>query len=313
LNWLNSKVVVTGGAGFLGSHLCQALVERGAKVTVVDDFSFSAAGNLAAISDDIQLVHHQLGGPSDSLELTEGWDVLFHLAAVADPRKCKEDFDLAFQTNVVGTKNILASCNNNGRVIFLSTASVYGEPEYVPIDEQHPLKGNDPYAITKIMGEGLCKHYYENAGVPVTIVRNFNTFGPRQSRAYLIPTLIYQALTSEVVELWNPDPVRDFAYVSNTVDALLAIADTEKTLGLTINVGGGEGIRAGDLAEKIGAMFQVPVVDLKKQVGGSAKLICDNSKLKTITGWSPTVTLEEGLSETIAYWRKQAEKEWCPG
>ena len=309
MNWRNSRVVVTGGAGCLGSHLCQALVERGAKVIVVDDFSFSAAENLVAISDDIQMVHHQLGGSEDSLEAAEGWDVLFHLAPVVDPRKCKEDFDLAFQTNVVGTKNILANWNNNGRIVFLSTASVYGEPEYVPIDEKHPLKGNDPYSVTKIIGEGLCKHYSQNSGVPVTIVRNFNTFGPRQSRAYLIPTLIYQALTSEIVELWNPNPVRDFAYVSNTVDALLAIADTEETLGHTINVGGGEGVRVGDLADKIGAMFQVPVVDLKKQVGGSGKLICDNSKLKTTTGWSPTVTLEEGLSETIAYWRQQAEQE----
>jgi dTDP-glucose 4,6-dehydratase len=193
-------------------------------------------------------------------------------------------------------------------VICLSSASVYGDPDYVPIDEGHPLKGKDPYSITKILGEWLCKHYFENAGVPVTVVRNFNTFGPRQSRAYLIPTLISQALLDKKIEIWNADPIRDYNYVSNTVEALLAIADTDRTVGQTINLGMGRGIRAGDLADRIAEMFQVPVVNLRKSVTGSAKLVCDNTLLKELTGWTPEVSLEEGLAETISYFKDLAEK-----
>lgn len=304
MSWRGRKVVVTGGAGFIGSHLCEALVASGADVTVLDDFSYGAAANLDGIKKNVRLLHGRLGDGLDGLgELIEG-EVVFHLAAVADPRKCKEDFDAAFRTNVLGVKTILEVGKRFDRVIVLSSAAVYGDPEYLPIDEKHPLKGKDPYAVTKILAELLCRHFSQNVGVRLTAVRNFNAFGPRQSTAYLIPTLVTQALVEKRIEIWSAEPVRDFLFVSDTVGALLAVAASEATVGTTINIGAGQGVRAGDLAAKIAALFDVPVIDLKRTVGGSTKLVCDNSLLKKLTGWAPKVSLEDGLKATVESFRR---------
>jgi dTDP-glucose 4,6-dehydratase len=305
VNWRGRRVVVTGGAGFLGSHLCEALVASGADVTVLDDFSYGSPANLDAIKKDVRLLHGRLGDGWDGLEEPVDGEVLFHLAAVADPRKCKEDFDTAFRTNVLGVKTVLEAAKRFERVIVLSSAAVYGDPEYLPIDEKHPLKGKDPYAVTKVLAEWLCRHFSENAGVRLTAARNFNAFGPRQSTAYLIPTLVTQALAEKKIEMWSAEPVRDFLFVSDTVGALLAIAGSDATVGTTVNIGAGRGVRVGDLAVKIAALFNVPLVDLKRAVGGSVKLVCDNSLLKKLTGWAPKVSLDEGLARTVEWFQRE--------
>jgi len=299
MNWRERKVVVTGGAGFLGSHLCEALVARGARVTVVDDFSAGSSTNLAAISKDIEIIQHRLGDSQDGFGETPKADVLYHLAAMADPRKCREDFDGAFRANVVGLKDVLASWNKFERIVCLSSAAVYGDPEYLPIDENHPLRGKDPYAITKILGEWICKNYLENFYAPVSIVRNFNSYGPRQSSAYIIPTLIGQAVSRKRIEIWNSDSIRDFLFVSDAVEALLAIAVAPRAIGLTFNLGSGQGTSIGELVSKMANVFNVPMVDLGKPVTGSRALVCNNSKLKLLTGWTPKVTLDQGLRQTI--------------
>jgi len=199
-----------------------------------------------------------------------------------------------------------------GRVIVLSSASVYGNPTYVPIDEEHPLNGADPYAITKRLGEQLCAHYRENARVPITTVRNFNTFGPRQSHAFLIPQFIAQAMVQQRIELWNGDSVRDFLYVSDWVEAMLAIAETDQTLHQTLNLGSGRGIRVGDLAEQIGRWFQVPVVDLKRPLVGSRKLICNPARLQQATPWRSGVSFEEGLQRTMDACRGEVARAEAP-
>ena len=303
MDWRGSKVVITGGAGFLGSHLCEALVERGADVTVIDDFSFGSRDNLGSVLGAIKLVQHRLGDSLDGLEDAIEGDVLFHLAAVADPRACKADFESAFRSNVLGLKACLERGMRCKRILYMSSATVYGTPDYVPIDEGHPLNGKDPYAVTKVLGEWLCRHYIENAGYPITIVRNFNSSGPRQSRAYLIPKLIGQALFEKKIEIWNAEPIRDFMFVSDTVEALLSLAMANGVEGFTINLGRGLGIKVGDLAEMIASFFKVPLVNLKKSVIGSTELVCDNSRLKVMTDWAPRVSLEDGLKATIEYFR----------
>lgn len=303
MNWRRARVVVTGGAGFVGSHLCEALVARDARIIVVDDFSYSSPDNLKSISGSIEILEHRLGeSPNGIQEQLEG-DVLFHLAAMANPRECKRNFDSAFKSNVLGLKASLENGNRFNRIVYMSSASVYGDPDYVPIDESHPLKGTDPYAVTKILGEGLCKHYMNNQGLPITTIRNFNTFGPRQSQAYFVPTLIARALFEKKIEIWNAAPIRDFMFISDTVEALLMIAATDGAKGRTINLGRGEGIKVGKLAEMIAHMLRVPLVSLKKNVIGSAELVCDNSSLKALTGFVPRVSLEEGLRMTIDYFR----------
>lgn len=306
MSWTGKKVAITGAAGFLGSYLCEILVAKGARVVALDDFTIGSPRSTEPFKNDVQIVSCDIVS-NNIRQYLEGNQVVFHLAAIANPRSCKEDFDLAFSVNVEGTKNVLDACRGCERVIFLSAAATYGNPEYVPIDEKHPTNGNDPYAITKIMAEYLCTNYHQNYGVPVTIVRNFNTFGPRQSTAYLIPTLITQAMQQKEIEIWNPKPIRDFLYIDNTIDALLRIAESEELIGETVNVGSGKEVEVGALAEKISQIFGgLPIVNLNRDVVGSERLVCDNSKLERMTGWKPVIPFEEGLRRTCSWFQQTA-------
>lgn len=301
LGWAGKKVVVTGAGGFLGSNLCEALVARGAKVIALDDFTIGSTSNIELPKDEIEVVNCDIT-KNDFKEYITNSTAIFHLAAIASPRKSKDDFDLAFRVNVEGTKNVLDAARDCQRVIFMSAAATYGNPVRIPIDENHPLNGKDPYAITKIMAEYLCHNYYQNYGVPVVIVRNFSTFGPRQPSEYIIPTLITQALREKRLEIWNSKPTRDFMYIDNTIDALLRIAESEELIGDVINVGSGDEVQIGALAEKISQIFGgIPVVDLNMDVVGSERLVCDNTKLKKTTGWKPLISFEDGLQKTCGW------------
>ncbi|WP_266082167.1 NAD-dependent epimerase/dehydratase family protein [Haladaptatus caseinilyticus] len=307
MSWSEKTVAVTGGAGFLGSHLCEALIERGANVLVFDNSTTGMFDNLDLIRRDIEIVDCDVRDRESIADLGNA-DIVFHLAAVANPRTCKDNFDLAFDVNVTGTKNILETCRRNGcdRIVFTSTASVYGDPEYVPINESHPRHGYDPYAVTKKIGEDLCRNYYENYRLPVTIVRNFNLFGPKQERGYLIPTLIAQALDEGKIEIWNGKSSRDFMYVTNGVAALLEASTCDGLLGDVVNVGSGDEVSAGTLANQISQRFgNVPVEDLRKDTVGSRRLICDNQKLQKETGWKVEVPFEHGLEMTIEWFEER--------
>jgi len=303
MKWHESRVVVTGGAGFIGGHLCESLLQKGARVTVLDDLSTGSFGNLEALGNRIEMVQCKLGDRQTSGVKLPPADVIFHLAGVADPRKCKEDFDLGFRANVLAVQDLLSACTNEVRFIHMSSAAVYGDPDYVPIDENHPFKGNDPYAISKILGEWVCKQHSLNSGVRLSIIRPFNAFGPRQSPGYLIPTLIRQAIQENKLEIWNADPIRDYLYVADAVEALIAVAASERAVGMALNLGGGKGISAGTLASHIADLFNIPYSSLGKAVTGSAKLISDVTRIKELTGWQPQIGFEEGIRRTIDYFR----------
>ena len=307
MNWYDKTVAVTGGAGFLGSHLCEALVEHGANVRVFDNSSVGAFDNLDQIRNDVEIIDCDIQNRKSIVEIGNA-DFVFHLAAIANPRKCKDDFDLAFDVNVNGTNNILETCRQTGceRIVFASTASVYGDPEYIPINETHPRGGTGPYATTKKIGEDLCRNYYENYDLPITIVRNFNLFGPRQERGYLIPTLITQALDEGEIEIWNGKASRDFMYVMNGVEALLQVSQRDGFVGDTVNIGSGTEISAEKLANWISQRFDnVPVKDLHKDTVGSSRLICDNQKLQLKADWEVGVTFEHGLEMTIEWFESR--------
>jgi nucleoside-diphosphate-sugar epimerase len=300
------RTLVTGGAGFLGSHLTRRLIQEGAAVTLLDNFSGSRpdtsrnpeGGGVREISVDLRSTK----GVHGVLEAVRP-EIIFHFAALANPRTCEQNFPLAFEVNVVGTQNLFQFSPPDARILFMSSASVYGTPERLPLDEGHPRRGTDPYSVTKIMGEDLATAYIQNYARDVVIVRNFNTFGVGQTGDYIVPQLIRQALVDRQIELWDARTVRDLMYVDDTIEALLAVvASGERTV---FNVGTGRGTVVGDLARMIGerAGGGVPIVDLKKKLASSPALVSDSTRLRAL-GWSEKVSFEQGIDRTIAWTRQ---------
>jgi nucleoside-diphosphate-sugar epimerase len=308
--YYNGKtVLVTGAAGFLGSTLTYRLASEGAKVVGIDNLSFArpdAPKDPASVLGSRELRNGDLrdGETLRGLMTEVAPSIIFHLAAVANPRTCKQDFPLAFDVNVVGTQNVLRFAPPTARILFMSSAAVYGPPEYLPIDEKHPRKGSDPYSMTKIIGEDLVASYVQNYARDIVTVRNFNSFGVGQTGDYIVPQLIRQALTEKKIELWDPSTVRDLMYIDNTIDALLLIASSGSKA--IVNVGAGRGITVGDLATTIVGRLGggIPVVDLKKKVIGSPALVSNNDRLRSLS-WTERVPFDEGVERTIAWTREQ--------
>lgn len=300
-------VCVTGAAGFLGSSLCRELVLRDAKVIALDNFAVGQRGNLGEIEDRVEVVTADVRDLDSLKEPIQKSQIVFHLAAIDNRKTCLKDFALAFDVNIKGTANVLSLCSNVERVVFASSTMVYGEPRYLPIDERHPLDGYDPYAVSKIAAEYLFRAYYFMHGLPFTIIRNSNTFGPGQGRDYLVPTLIIEGLTKKQIEVWTPSVIRDFQYIDNCIDGLIKVVESESTLGETINLGSGKGITTGELADIICQYLDTTWVDMKKPAPVSSKLISDITKIKALTGWEPKVSLEEGLRRLIEYYKSVVE------
>ncbi len=300
----NKTVCVTGAGGFLGSHLCRRLLGVAAKVIALDNFTIGQREKLTGIERELEIVNADIREPDTLKSALERSEIVFHLAAIANPRTCQTDFNLAFDVNVKGTANVLSVCSKVERIVCISSMMVYGEPKYLPIDEKHPIDGRDPYSISKIMCEYLFKVYHHTQGIPFTIIRNTNGFGPGQSKDYLIPTLVFQGLTQKQIEIWDPRPIRDFLYVDDAVEAFLGVVESDAALNEVVNLGRGHGISTGELADLISKMLGVSWVDVKKSTQVSGKLVCDISKLQALTGWEPKVSLEEALKKTIEYWKE---------
>lgn len=299
------SVVVTGAAGFVGSHLVARLAAEGARVAGLDNLSFArpdwskASGLPAPAHVDIRQ-----GDAVKSFLAAAAPEYLFHLAAVANPRTCKQDFPLAFDVNVGGTQHLLHYASPSARFVFLSSAAVYGAPDSLPIEETAPRRGSDPYSVTKIVGEDLVACYKKNYGRNTVTVRNFNTFGVGQTGDYIVPQLIRQAISERKIEIWDPRTVRDLLYIEDMIDALLTIAASSEAGPL--NIGSGRATSVGELAETISGRFGggLPVIDLKKAVLGSPALVASNARLRAL-GWSERVGFAAGVERTIAWTREQ--------
>ncbi|HKZ41877.1 MAG TPA: NAD-dependent epimerase/dehydratase family protein, partial [Candidatus Hodarchaeales archaeon] len=191
------------------------------------------------------------------------------------------------------------------KFVFPSSALLYGRyPQYLPIDEKHPIEfSSNIYNATKKIGEDLCLHFHEKHNLPVIFFRLFNAFGPRQATDYFIPTVINQAVKSKVIELWNEKPTRDFTYVLDTVDAFVKAAES-KFIGGPINIGSGREVRTGDIARQIADSFGAEIKFLNKEVSGSMRLQCDNSRARETIGWKPSISFEEGLDRTIQWFKE---------
>ena len=310
--WQGRKVLVTGAGGFIGSRLVEVLMRSGAQVRAFVRYnSRGDAGLLRTLSPfvlgGIEIIPGDLRDEDALRKAVEGRETVFHLGAlISIPYSYLHPAEVA-ATNIMGTINMLLACRDLGvaRLVHTSTSEVYGTARVAPISESHPLKGQSPYSASKIGADKLAESFYCAYDLPVITVRPFNTYGPAQSARAVIPTIITQALTREVIHLGNLESTRDFTYVDDTVEGFLRAARSETGLGEVFNLGTGQEIRIGDLAEKIIAMvgrevkIETEQQRLRPQKSEVMRLISDNSRAREVLGWAPQISLEEGLKRTI--------------
>lgn len=314
MEWAGKKVLVTGAGGFIGSHLCEALVQAGADVTAMLHYnSRSDWGNLDFLSPEYKKALNVVAGNlEDSAFINrqvKGNQVVFHLAAlIAIPYSYVAPLSYV-RTNVEGTLNIMEAARTFEveKVVHTSTSETYGTAVYTPIDEKHPLQGQSPYSASKIAADKIAESYHRSFNLPVATIRPFNTYGPRQSARAVIPTIISQALTQPIVNLGALNPVRDLNFVKDTVNGFMKIAVSKKSIGQVTNIGSGKGITIGNLAALILNLMKVnkPIVTdkvrLRPETSEVFTLICDNSKAKQTVNWTPQHSLQEGLEATIDF------------
>lgn len=315
---MSKKVLVTGADGFIGSHLCERLIDEGYEVKAFVYYnSFNSWGWLDSLNKykkkELDVFSGDIRDPNGVRKAMEGIDKVFHLAALIAIPFSYHSPDSYVDTNIKGTLNILQGAKelNTKRVLITSTSEVYGSAKYVPIDEKHPLQGQSPYSATKIGADKLAESFYRSFNLPLTIVRPFNTYGPRQSARAVIPTIITQLLCGEKeIKLGSLTPTRDFNYVKDTINGFLEISKCDNTIGEEINIATSKEISIKELANEI-----------IKVINKDAKIICDeerlrpeksevnrllgsNEKIKDLTSWEPKFTFKEGIKETIDWFRK---------
>ncbi len=311
----NQKVLVTGADGFIGSHLVECLLEEGYQVKAFCYYnSFNSWGWLDTLLKDklanVEIFMGDIRDPNGVRAAVMGVDVIYHLAALIAIPFSYHSPDSYLDTNIKGTLNVLQAAKDYAieRVLVTSTSEVYGTAQFVPITELHPKQPQSPYSATKIGADSIADSFYRSFDLPVSIVRPFNTYGPRQSARAIIPTIISQLLSGHTkIKLGDVSPTRDLLYVQDTVRGFLAVAQCDKLIGHEVNIATGTEISIGDLAESI-----------MRQINSDAKIVSDsdrirpaksevfrllgsNEKLKAYTNWTPHFTLDEGLAETIKW------------
>lgn len=316
MNWKGRRVLVTGGAGFVGSHLAEALVRGGARVRVLVRYNSSYfLGALrylpAPVFRETELYPGDLWDAEAVRLAARKMEVVFHLGAlIAIPYSYVHPREVV-ETNVLGTLNVLQAVSQNGaeRLVHASTSEVYGSARYVPMDEAHPLQGQSPYSASKIAADKLAESFHRSYGTPVVIVRPFNTYGERQSQRAVIPTLIHQALRGSVVRLGAVSPRRDFTYVSDTVDAFLRAAACREAVGRVLNAGSGKETSVQRLVDLVGSLLgkKLRVATesrrLRPRESEVERLLADARQARKLLGWRPQVDLPTGLQRVIAWAR----------
>lgn len=311
------RVLVTGADGFIGSHLTETLVAVGADVTAFVYYnSFNSWGWLDGVDREVRSQMRVFAGdvrdPNGVREAVNGQQVVFHLAALIGIPFSYHSPDSYVDTNIKGTLNVLQACRDAGteRVLATSTSEVYGTAQYVPIDEKHPYQGQSPYSATKIGADRLAESFYRSFELPVTIVRPFNTYGPRQSARAVIPTIITQLLAGvPEIRLGSVSPTRDFNYVKDTVAGFLAIAAADGTIGEEINIATQVEISIRSLAEELirqinsAARIVTDEVRIRPEASEVERLLGANAKICALTNWAPQYDLVAGLAETVAWFR----------
>lgn len=312
---MKEKVLVTGADGFIGSHLTELLVKEGYQVKAFVYYnSFNNWGWIDTldkdIKDHIEIFSGDIRDPNGVRTAMKGIDTVYHLAALIAIPFSYHSPDSYVDTNIKGTLNVLQAARDCDikKLLVTSTSEVYGTAQYIPIDEHHPYQGQSPYSATKIGADRLAESFYRSFNMPISIVRPFNTYGPRQSARAVIPTIIMQLLAGkEEIKLGSLTPTRDFNFVKDTARGFLEIAKSPKTIGEEINIATGVEISIGDLANELiqqinpNARIITEQERLRPEKSEVNRLLGDNTKIKSLTNWSPQYNLASGLAETIEW------------
>ncbi|MDV9195235.1 GDP-mannose 4,6-dehydratase [Streptomyces sp. Wh19] len=313
LNWNNRTVLVTGAEGFIGSTLVDLLVELGANVRAFVHYKpYAEKGNLAHLMShpSVETIAGDVRDAGRVSDAVAGCDTVFHLAALIGIPYSYDSPGAYVQTNVVGTENIAEACRRHSvrRLVHTSTSEVYGTALTVPIDETHPLQPQSPYSASKIGADMTALSHRHAFDLPVTVVRPFNTYGPRQSARAVIPTILAQLHAgAREIKLGSLTPTRDFTYVTDTARGFLAVAECDRALGEVVNLGSGREISIGDLAQALitasGREASVVVDPARLRPSGSEveRLLSDNSRAREWAGWQPETPLGEGLKSTSTW------------
>ena len=311
-DWTGRTVLVTGAEGFIGSTLVDLLVERGAKVRAFVHYKpYGDKGNLARYLADphspVEIIAGDVRDAGRVMDAVAGCDTVFHLAALIGIPYSYDSPGAYVQTNVVGTENVAEACRRHQvrRLVHTSTSEVYGTALTAPISEAHPLQPQSPYSASKIGADMMALSHWHAFELPVTVVRPFNTYGPRQSARAVIPTILAQLHAGRrQIKLGSLTPTRDFTYVTDTARGFLALAACDTALGHSVNLGTGQEIAIGDLAKALinasGRDAEVVVDKSRLRPSGSEvhRLLSDNSRARDWAGWEPQVPLDEGLRRT---------------
>jgi NAD dependent epimerase/dehydratase len=313
---MSKKIFISGATGFIGSHLCEMSVKKGYKVVGFDRYNSDNSYGWLKKSKYLKKIDLILGDIRDYdsvYKSMQGCDKVFHLAALIGIPYSYVSPLAYLKTNIEGTYNILESAKNLKlkNIIVTSTSEVYGSAKYLPIDEEHPLNAQSPYAASKISADQLALSYYKSFNLPVKIIRPFNTFGPRQSSRAVIPRIIIQCLNikNRKLILGSLKPTRDFNFVEDTCEAYFDILKNKKLIGKTINVGSNTNISIENIAKKIMHLTGRKLIFIKNKkiirpkLSEVDNLQCDNKKIKNLTNWKPRTELDNGLKKTIKWIR----------
>lgn len=316
------KILVTGADGFIGSHLTEELVRQGYPVKAFVYYnSFNTWGWLDTLDrnilDNVEVFTGDIRDPNGVREAMKGCTSVFHLAALIAIPFSYHSPDAYVDTNIKGTLNVLQAARDlkMARVLITSTSEVYGTAQYVPIDEKHPYQGQSPYSATKIGADRLAESFYRSFDLPVTIVRPFNTYGPRQSARAVIPTIITQLLSGKTeIKLGSLTPTRDFNYVKDTANGFIEIYKSDKTIGEEINIATQREISIGELAGELirqinpQAVISCDEQRIRPEKSEVNRLLGANRKILELTDWTPRYSFEQGVKETIEFLRKNMSR-----
>ncbi len=307
-----NKVLVTGADGFIGSHLTEALLAEGCEVRALAQYnSFNNWGWLEGLHHPgLEVVTGDVRDPNYCRHIVKGVDAVFHLAALIAIPYSYVAPDSYVDTNVKGTLNICQAVRDEGvsRLLVTSTSEVYGTAKYVPIDEKHPKQPQSPYSASKIGADAIALSFHNAFETPVTIVRPFNTYGPRQSARAIIPTIITQIASGKrEIKVGDLTPTRDFNYVADTAAGFIAIAKCQDAIGKEINIATGKEVSMADTLHTIARLMKVDVEWItdpqRLRPAGSEvfRLLGDNTLITSMTDWCPRYSLEDGLRQTIEW------------